>query len=256
MKYCYPIKSLLLLSLFILLSSCKAKQQATVLQPPTASANSIKEFHITEPDFKTLKINGDIEYTNKKGSQSAAIDIRIIKNEKILISVSYIIPIVKILLTPDSVSYYDMIHKTYSKGDYSTIKDISDIDFTFQQAQAIILGLPIYKPNNETFRFSTEDNLYISESILSANLTGELWLGTNNLLARQRVRDLGINPHTIDISYQGYTPYLNFFLPNTINITAEKNEKYQINITYNNCKVNEDFPFTIPKGYKFTENNY
>lgn len=255
--YCYPGKSILLSSLFILLMSCNTGRHTVALttSKPNTAENSVGAYQIKTPDFKTLKINGNIEYTKGKNSQSASLDIRIIKNEKILISVSYIIPIAKILLTPDSVSYYDMIHKTFYKGDYSIIKNISDIDFTFKQVQNILLGLPLYETNPGNFQLYKENQGYRSVINLSDTLSEEIWLMSDYLLARQRVVDLGINAQTLDISYNDYSPYLNFSLPDRINITAEKNEKYEVSISYDKCKINEYFPFQIPNGYKPVEIN-
>lgn len=256
MRYSYYIKRLFFLSLVIALVSCRTKvpvstglQQATV-QPDSTNLSGI--FDVYEPNFHSIKINGDFEYTKSGNSRTAGVDIRIIKNEKILISVSYIIPLFKILLTPDRISYSDAIHKTYYTGDYNGIKNILDVELTYKRVQDMLLGLPFYEVKVSDMDLLNKDSLYGVKTNLSENLSVELWKDKDRLLRKQYLCDLGINHYKLDVIYEGHKLHSDIILPGIIKVLAERNGKCSLSIMYNTCKVNEvdDFDLHIPKNYK------
>lgn len=256
MSCCYYIKRVFFLSLVIFLTSCRTRAPlSTGLQLVTTqhdTTNLSGGFDVYDPNFNSIKINGDVEHTQGENSNTAGVDIRMIKNEKILISVSYIIPLFKILLTPDRISYSDAIHKTYYKGDYNGIKNILDVELTFKRVQDMLLGLPFREVKVSDMDLLTKDSLCGVKTNLSESLSVELWKDKDRLLRKQCLIDLGTKPYKLDVTYERHKLHSGIILPGIIKVMAERNGKCSLSITYNACKVNEvdDLDLHIPKNYK------
>jgi hypothetical protein len=93
--------------------------------------------------------------------------IKAIRNEKILASISKLnIPVGRILLTPDSITYVNYLDKNYFEGDYSFLSSLLNFRLNFNVVQAVIsnpvkTGTDGSGIDSRRFYASVEDEMYV-----------------------------------------------------------------------------------------------
>ena len=139
-------KSVSILIIAVAFASCKPKQavvsEEVVLAGEAKSAKEVIAGHNAIPkDFKTLYIKGDASYKDSKQSQNVSVEIRIKKDETILVSVRVLgITMAKALITPKSVSYYEKINGQYFEGNYAVLSRWLGTELDFKKVQNMLLG--------------------------------------------------------------------------------------------------------------------
>ena len=223
---------------FIILAtvSCKTKQAATMVTEQTVeeskAANEIIKGHYKNlKDFTTLRINADAKYKDDKQSHSMSAEIRIKKDEAILISVRFLgIPMAKALITPERVSYYEKLGNTYFEGDYAMLSRWLGTDLDFNKVQNIFYGEAMDDLTKAVYKTTIENGQYK----LMANKNGIskqfLFEGANYLLKKQSVSQGGAQPRNLDIEYPQHKEYPKAILPGEIKIDSEQKDKVNIRI--------------------------
>lgn len=115
-----------LLLIVVLLVSCKSKQlvSSADASDEISAQNIISKYNNNNFDFSTLYIKAAAKYQDEKQSQNVTAEIKIKKNEKILVSVRFLgITMAKALITPTSVQYYEKINGSYFEGHYIALSN-------------------------------------------------------------------------------------------------------------------------------------
>src|SRR5687768_1712722 len=108
------MKKLLAITIILFtLASCKTKQ-AVLAEGSAGEQKAVKEIvdghYKNTKDFKTLMIKTSVDYKKGKDGYSANAEVRIKKDEIILVSVRYLgITVAKAIITPTRVSYYEKL---------------------------------------------------------------------------------------------------------------------------------------------------
>ena len=116
-------KGLFILAI-IFLSSCKSKAVFVDTKTPInvikedstilTSERIIKKHYNNKNDFSTLYIRASAKYKHDDDSQSVSAEIKIKKDEKILVSIRVLgITMAKALITPKEVKYYEKINNPF-----------------------------------------------------------------------------------------------------------------------------------------------
>lgn len=242
-----------------LLVSCKTKQTAS--QAVTAgvaeedkTAKEIITGHYKNPEnYKTLVIRSDVSYKDAKNEQDVTAEIRILKDQKILVMVRYaFVTMAKALITPDEVSYYEILNSTYFKGDYKVLSKWLGTELDYNKVQNLLVGRALYDLNQGGYKSSIENGLYR----LSGKSTGLqkdfLFESDKYLLKQQLINQAGAEPRMLEVNYTGYQDYTKAVLPAGIKILATQKDKVNIDISYTAVKFDENltFPYNIPNGYE------
>src|SRR6478736_9391859 len=128
-----------------LLVSCKAKGKAVEASKKedsnSMSADRIlKNHYAIKNDFTTLYIKSNVKYNDEKQSQNLTAEIKIKKDEQILVSIRFLgITMAKALITPTTVSYYEKLNASYFEGDFSTLSKWLGTDLDFNKVQNILI---------------------------------------------------------------------------------------------------------------------
>jgi len=249
----------LLFAITALLSSCKTKQAAAKVAEGTADedrgSKEIITGHYKNPsNFKTLLIKADASYKDKKQSQNVSAEIRIKKDETILVSVRFLgITMAKALITPKEVSYYEKIGSTYFRGDYVALSRWLGTDLDFNKVQNMLTGEALDDLTKGNYKSSIEDGKYKLIGKANGGIIKEfLFEGSNYLLKKQHVEQGGQQPRSLDIAYPAHHEYPQAIMPSGIKIEAEQKDRVNINIEYASVKFDEalTFPFEVPEGFE------
>lgn len=250
-------KSIAILFAVTVLASCKSKQ-ATVTEQEAGSSKQVKEIveghYKTARNFETLLIKSNARYQDKNTTQNVTAEIRIKKDEAILVSIRFLgITMAKALITPKEVSYYEKINSTYFKGNYAVLSRWLGTELDYKRVENMLVGEALDDLNKGTYKASLEDGKYKLTGKESGSIIKEyLFEGANYLLKKQHITQGGQEPRSLDVQYPSHNEYQQAILPSAIKIEAEQKDKVNINIEYTSVKFNEKltFPYEVPEGFE------
>ncbi|ENA1802428.1 DUF4292 domain-containing protein [Flavobacterium psychrophilum] len=241
------------------LLSCKSKQKIIASQPvatgETATiSNIIKNHYAIKCDFTTAYIKANIDYADNKQSLSLSADIRIKKDEIILVSVKFFgIVVAKAIITPTQVRYYEKAGGKYFEGDYKTLSNLLGTDLDFLKAQNMLLGQAIDDLYKGNYSLSIEEDSPKLEETTEENFNktylfdiNSFWLKSQEITQKTPERKMRVN-------YSNYNSFPECVLPGELLIFANQDNKTtNITIEYKNATFNEDltFPYSVPSGYE------
>lgn len=248
------IKQFLSVFLLLLLTSCKTK--AIVSE---GNANNdletekiIQSHYNTKFDFSTLYIKADARYEDDKNSQSVTAEIKIKKDEKILVSVRFLgITMAKALITPDEVKYYDKINGKYFEGDFQTLSKWLGSDLDYLKIQNLLVGQPLDDLKRGKYTNSIVDKLYrlfTTENRIEKTYFFE----AERFLLKKQELSQPEKRRVLSVEYPNFQQVGKAILPTNVEINANDGKsKTSISIEYKTVTLNEEFsfPYSVPDGY-------
>lgn len=254
MKYIYIIL------LATLVFSCKSKQKlvapqevATTVSDKTVE-NIITNHNAVNRNFTTAYITASVDYSDKKQSLGLNADIRMKKNEIILVSVKMLgITMAKALITPDKVQYYEKLNSQYFEGDYKMLSDWLGTELDFQKVQNMLIGQAMDDLTKGKYKSVQENNLpRLDEENTSNFLKNFIFNPDAFTLNRQEIKQTSPERKLL-VNYSNYKSYSEAIFPTELAIFAlQDNETTTIGIQYKDVKFNQEltYPYSVPSGYE------
>ncbi|QLE01166.1 DUF4292 domain-containing protein [Galbibacter sp. BG1] len=243
--------------LLVFLSSCGSKNVLGEgeLKSDLSAKNIIANHYKNELDFKTLSGRVKIDYSDGENAQGVTVSLRMKKDEAIWMSAP--LSVVKVLITPTRVSFYNKLDNTYFDGDFSYLNSILGTDLNFQMVQNILLGQAVFNLKNEPYYAASVANKYQLKPETQSTLFKTLFLlePSNFKIDLQQISQPEKN-RLLSIEYKNYQDVDGKVLPNEILILAvDKDHRNRIEIEYNNVDFDREvsLPYTIPNGFKQVE---
>jgi hypothetical protein len=239
------------------LVSCKSK--AVVVEAAKTSTNVatnkvVENYYNNKIDFSTLLIKANVQYADEKQTQNVTAEIKIKKDQQILVSVRFLgITMAKALITPTSVSYYEKMEGNYFEGDFSTLSQWLGTDLDYNKIQNLLLGRAIDDLNKGKYAESLVDQVYKLEEESASNFRKSFYFDANTFLLNKQEITQTTKGRTIEVGYSNNAVYTMGTLPLKVLInTIQEKGKTQINFDYNTITFNEElsFPYSVPNGYK------
>ena len=249
------MRKILALAAIVLLASCKTKAVlAETKAKDVLSADSIIENHYkNKKDFRTLYVRSSAHYEDEDNSQNVNAEIKIKKDEKILISIRVLgITMAKALITPTEVKYYEKIGGKYFDGDYTSLSRWLGTDLDFQKVQNLLIGQAMDDLTKGTYKATIDDKLYRLENNDPKTMKAFYFEAGKFLVKQQQIVQPAQN-RMLKVSYPNYASYSQAALPAGIDIeAAQPKGKIKINIDYNSATFDEEmsFPYSVPDGYE------
>mgnify|MGYP003585734247 FL=1 len=234
--------SLMTLLFLITITSCKPKgfiAEAKATKPLKAE-KLIRSHYELDRDFKTAYIKADVNYKDPKESLNLSADIRIQKDEKILISIRFFgITMAKGLITPTEVKYYEKTGSSYFEGDYSTLSKWLGTDLDFTKVQNMLIGEAFDNLEQGKYESSVENGLYKLEDKTSKNIVKTfLFEASMYLIKKQEFQEMKKN-RTLIVDYPNHKLYDKISFPTALEIDAvNQGKKTEIDIQYNSINFN------------------
>ena len=212
----------------------------------------IKNHYSNELDFKTLRGRVKIDYDDGSSAQSFGVSFRMEKDKTIWMSAT--LSVVKVLITPERVSFYNKLDNTYFDGDFSYLSDLLGTDLNFEKVQNLLLGQAIFDLKNEKYRAGISNDNYELKPEKEYALFKRLFQlePKNYKMALQQISQPELG-RLLNVDYKTYQKIGNRIFPDTMVLTAlERDERIKIEIEYRNIEFDQNvsFPYSIPRGYK------
>jgi len=251
-------KRIAILLTVLSLASCKTAQKAVVSEGAAGEEKAVKEIveghYNNAKDFKTLLIKASVDYNAPKTKQSVNAEVRIKKDEIILVSVRFLgLTMAKAIITPTRVSYYEKISNTYFDGNYAALSQWLGTELDFAKVQNMLIGNALFDLNKGKYAASLENGQHKLQS-MDRSAISKLFLfeGGNYLLKEEVIKNNGgQEPTSLSIQYLSYKQYPKAVLPASLKIEAEQSDVVKIAVDYNTVTFDENltFPYDVPEGY-------
>jgi hypothetical protein len=244
------------LFLSAVLVSCKSKQLLATSEASDAisTQNIIAKHNNNKFDFSTLYIKASAKYEDDKQTQNITAEIKIKKDEKILVSVRFLgITMAKALITPTSVQYYEKINGSYFEGDYVALSNWLGTDLDYAKVQNMLLGKALDDLSKGKYKATISDKLYKLEDIDKNKAQKDFYFEAEQFLIRKQEIAQPDLERKIRVIYPQYQKQNDLFLPLLLNIEAnQKEKKTTIDVDYKSVTLNEEFgfPYSVPDGYE------
>ena len=248
---------ILVLSSSISLVSCKSKKAVAVTKPLESKINSkkiIANYYNNKTDFSTLYIKSNIHFESEKQTQNVTAEIKIKKDEQILISIRFLgITMAKASITPTAVSYYEKMGGSYYEGDFSALSQFVGTDLNFNQIQNMLLGKAVDDLNKGQYQDSFADGLYKLDDTLNSDIKKSFYFDASNFLIKKQEISQTSKGRMAQVLFANRKDFSGMILPQTINIDTYHNQsKTEIDLEYSSITINDSlsFPYSVPNGYK------
>ena len=255
------MKKGLFILMIVFLGSCKTKQVFVDTKTPTTivkdsnaitSEKIIRNHYSNKNDFSTLYIRASAKYKHEDDSQSVSAEIRIKKDEKILVSIRFLgITMAKALITPTEVKYYEKINGTYFEGNYEALSQWLGTDLDFNKIQNMLIGKPIDDLTKGNYSFTETDKLYTLNAIEDKTEKSFFFEAKRFLLKKQKISQPE-KERSFEANYPNFQDYPSGIFPGSLTINAfQQKGKTTIIVDYNSITFDEDltFPYSVPDGY-------
>lgn len=250
-----PISIYSILFLAMFLSGCKSAKTVTntgALNENMSTKQLVKAVNNGKSKFNTLasRVKIEVEETNK--SKSYTVNLRIERDKQILLS-STPISVVKALITPTRVAFYNKLDGTYFDGDFSYLSTLLGTELDFNKVQNMLLGEAVLEVDAKEYKSDVSDKSYMLQpkKQLAVYELFFLFNPAHFKLDSQQISQLEAM-RILQVDYLKYQKVETQILPEHITILAvEKDEELRINLEYKSVELNEAFrfPFRIPSGY-------
>lgn len=245
-----------ILFLSILFSACKTNKVVADSSVSAMSSKKVISNHY-ENDFDKKTINARIKatYRDKDNFQSITIKLRLERDKAIWMSGTLIgVPLAKIMITPNKVSFYEKLGKTYFEGDFKLLSDFLGTEVDFEAIQNLLVGQTILDLKDKKHSAIVDGNSYLVVPKNQEALFDILfWLNPINFkVNKQEVKQVGVQKK-LTVVYENYQDIDGESFPKNINITAiDKTERTFLDLEYRSVEFDKElsFPFTIPLGYQ------
>lgn len=247
---------ILLLSI-IFLASCGSARKAKMgkTAPEDAAVAAVIGSHYeNEVDFNTLQGRLSLNYQTTDRSQSITVTFRMKKDETIWMSGQLLgIPLAKVMITPNSVQFYEKITRTYFDGDFRLLSDLLGTPLDYEKIQNLLLGQTIYDLREERYKLTESARGYQLEPEQEALLKKMFLLDAGNFKALAQQLGQSRENRSVTVTYPEYQKIGKQLFPGQIQIIANEGaESTRIDMTFRNVEFNVpvSFPFSIPSGYE------
>ena len=263
----------LILIILIGFSSCALKKEYVIGDSKRLTAKKIvKIINENENDIKTFQARARIDYFRKNKVKANTATIRILSGEKIWISAP--LGAIRLLITNDSIKYYNKLERNYIKTSFAYIENIIGLNINYEMLEKLLFGQPVLalspkdfakKLNLENSQYEDKLRSYIFKKLIDyegTQLQGLFYVNPYNFkLNSQKFFDYNDKitnsidaasndiQKTFSINYKAYNSINKHIYPRKI-LFLDWNNK-SINIDMKSVIIDKklNIPFRIPKGY-------
>lgn len=245
-----------LLAANFIVSSCKS----TTILPSKAPVNNIKikelgkEISKTRLNYKNFRARIKTQYDDGRREQQIIVNLRMVNDKTIWMSATMLIPIGKLLMTPEKVSFYEKFQKTFFEGQIKFVSQLFNIDFDFEDMQNILIGYPVKSIKGSRWKRISHPKYYVlTASDNSIGLRPTVFFDPSSFLLIEQRFFVSSLKRTMTIKYNyhqkvegKYIPkQIEFLIPNAMGII-----KIVLEYTKVDFPDELNLPFSIPEGYK------
>ncbi|MBN09374.1 MAG: hypothetical protein CMC79_03255 [Flavobacteriaceae bacterium] len=206
----------------------------------------------TAPKISSLRSRVKVIYDDGKRKQQLIVNLRIKKSKALWLSANMIVPVAKLLVTPESVSFYEKFQKTFYDGDIIFINKIFGTNFGYENIESLLLGKPVLDIKKGKWEQIKHPDFYVLTPKINKEKFKPIFFFDPSTLLLKEQRFILNNNESLIIFYNDFQKVEGKFLPsNTMIIYSDGIIQTKISLEYTRSEIpdNLTFPFNIPEGY-------
>ncbi|WP_298237153.1 DUF4292 domain-containing protein [uncultured Algibacter sp.] len=212
----------------------------------------IRENAKKAPEFNTLASRVKIDIVEGEKVKGYTVNMRLEKDKKILL-MSTPISVVKALITPEKVSFYNKLDNTFFEGDYAYLSELLGTELDFKKVQNLLIGEALFNLKEEPYKVSIHEEAYALQPKNQLELFEIFYLlnPSHFKIKSQQISQPNEFRH-LQIDYLAHQEIDKQVLPERIKVIAvEANDEMILDLEFKSVSLNEKlrFPFKIPSGY-------
>ncbi|WP_246125962.1 DUF4292 domain-containing protein [Bizionia myxarmorum] len=211
----------------------------------------LKAHHKFTPVFKTLQAKVRVVYSEGEKSQTHTVSLRMEKDKVIWINSA--LNLIRVMITPEKVQFYNKLDNTYFDGDFSYLSDLLGTELDYTKVQNLLLGNAIFEIDKNHYNMTVFEEAYLFQPKEQLPLF-ELFYIINPAhfkLNSQQLQQV-TEARFLHVDYLKYQIIEKQSLPEQLKIIAlEADSETIIEIELKSISLNESlrFPFKIPSGF-------
>ena len=244
---------LLGIGILLMLSSCGSARILSEgsVDDSLSIKNVIRKHKAGDVDFNTLSGRLGIDYSDGEDAQKVTVSLRMKRDEVIWLSAP--LGIIKVLITPERVSFYNKLNNEYFDGDYSYLNKLLGSEIDFGKLQNLLLGQSVISLQGRNYDLQYSADSYELKPKPSLDFY-KLFLKIEPKYFRLASQQLAqpTQKRLMEVHYTSYQEIQGELLPDRIKIAAiNQQDRITIGIIYKQVELNRDlrFPYKIPKGF-------
>lgn len=218
-----------------------------------ATYKQLHESH--RPDFTTAKMQADVFFSDSSTEQNIQASIQIEKGKRILISLkAFMFTVGKVYITPNRVSYYEMLNNTYYDGDFQMISKILGVELSYNQVENLLLGQTIVA-FDQVHQLVTDANKALMIQRIKKHFVLAQFSSSGRLQSEWVSEKNGSQEYLASLQYDRPTDFSGVEIPKMIVLSTKTKKKLHVEIDYQKIKWNEQLKwnYEIPSRYKEVE---
>ncbi|WP_248396767.1 DUF4292 domain-containing protein [Bizionia sp. M204] len=239
--------------LFLVVMSCKSTATLTSGEANlTLSKKDVLKAHQkSTPDFKTMQAKVRVVYTEGTKSQTHTVNLRMEADKTIWINSA--LNLIRVMITPEKVQFYNKLDNTYFDGDFSYLSDLLGTELDYHKVQNLLLGNAIFNLDKNNYNMSIYEDAYLFQPKEQIALF-ELFYIVNASHFKMNSQQLQQPRESrfLQVDYLNYQIIDKQSLPEQLKIIAlEGDDETIIELEIKSVSLNEEvrFPFKIPSGF-------
>lgn len=251
LKYIKNSALILLVSFTFSCNSAKSVIASGKASEKLTAKQVIREHTKNDASFKTLQSRVRIDLIEGEKEQGYTFSFRMEKDKVIWLSAP--LGLARMMITPESVKFYNKSDNTYFDGDYKLLSDFVGVELDFFKVQNILLGQAIYDLKAEPHLVSLHQNSYaLQPKDQDALLELFYLINPSHFKMDSLQMQQQLQKRFLQVDYSSYQNVDKQILPQNIQIAAvEDSEQVMVRLEFKSVNLNEEvrFPFNIPNGY-------
>ncbi len=247
-----------MLVLFGMISSCGSTKKVAASPQPIKNIDVVSlvdEIEKAYPKHKALNIRGTASFTDGEISEKINVQLRMIDKKAVWINAVMIVPIARILMTPEHIKFYERFQKTYFKDNYQTIRKLLNNDLIdFEMIENLLLGKSLVDVANQQWKpIDNPINYILIPEKTKGKSIPTLFVDPKSfLLQEQRILIPGTT-NTLTIRYQNHMTIEGIDFPRIIELSIVEPQRFmKLVIEYKQINLFDQevaIPFEIPENY-------
>ena len=252
-KMINSLKIALVICCFLIVGCKSAKRIGSngELNSAMTSKELVKKHNKQHTKFKTLQAKVKVQYQQGEDEQSHTITLRMERDKAIWINSAF--SVVRAMITPEKVGYYNKLDNTYFDGDFTLISELLGTELSFENIQNLLMGEALFNLNGETFSSDLHEQSYVLYPENQSTLFEIFYLlnPTHFRMDSQQVAQ-SLEQRMLQVDYLNYQEVEKEILPQNVKIIAlEPDLETIIKMEFKSVTLNNElrFPFRIPSGF-------
>jgi len=244
-------KAGVLLVVFMLVSGCKSLTSVT----PTARIDTSLRPKVVQQQieqntllYETLQWRGQAILDRGGKRQKISLSTRLKYQEGVWLNGSIIVPLARVLVTPEQVQFYEKIKRQYASLNYKKLEELLGVKVAYTMLENILTAKPVVARALKRSKLSHNNNTYVF-SYSRKGMSLQFVYDASFRLVEQR---LVSNETTISVVYDTYQKINTQWIPKTLRMTLyDKKGETSLTLNAKQTELNEalKMPFKIPEGY-------